>query len=213
MKSLRYSLLSDGSSDRALTHVLTWLLNQIVPAWAVQATWADLRQLPRPPKSLPNKIVQAVGLYPCDVLFVHRDAESTSYEQRLAEIVDALGRAASDETEIPLHVCVVPVRMQEAWLLLDERAIRGAAGNPNGRKALRLPKLSQLEDLPDPKTTLRELLLEASELSGRRLKQFRRKVRPSRVAEFIEDYAPLRKLPAFQRLEEQTREVLQSYDA
>jgi hypothetical protein len=39
-------------------------------------------------------------------------------------------------------VCVVPVRMMEAWLLIDEMAIRRVAGNPNGRIPIELPVLN-----------------------------------------------------------------------
>ena len=48
------------------------------------------------------------------------------------------------------HVLVIPVRMTEAWLLIDELALRRAAGNPNGRNPLDLPALKDLEALPEP---------------------------------------------------------------
>jgi hypothetical protein len=68
-----------------------------------------------------------------------------------------------------------------------------------------MPRLAHLESLPDPKGTLLRLLTTASELTGRRLDQFRTEAR-SRVhqlAEFISDYGPLRNLSAFQSLEEE----------
>ncbi len=63
-------------------------------------------------------------------------------------------------------ILIVPVRMQEPWLLFDEQAIRWAAGNPGGKTALALPRLTQLESLPDPKETLYGLLVTASEHPG-----------------------------------------------
>ena len=48
-------------------------------------------------------------------------------------------------------VCVVPVRMQEAWLLIDEAALRRAAGDPNGTQPLAMPDVQRLEELADPK--------------------------------------------------------------
>lgn len=90
--------------------------------------------------------------------------------------------------------------MQEAWLLFDESALRRAAGNPHGRNALRLPPLARLEDLPNPKQDLYDLMREASGLRGKRRR--RSPLSARRVAEFIEDFSPLRSLPAFSALEE-----------
>jgi hypothetical protein len=47
--------------------------------------------------------------------------------------------------------------MTEAWLLIDEKAIREAAGNPKGRQPLNLPKPSKTEELSDPKETLKPI--------------------------------------------------------
>jgi hypothetical protein len=181
MNELRYTLVSDGSSDRALIPILDWLLNQQGIA-VTQPEWADLRKLPAPPKTLQGRIELAVNLYPCDLLFIHRDAEREPYAARKQEIQSAVEAAQTTPA-----VCVIPVRMQEAWLLIDEGAIRFAAGNPNSRHTLNLPALKNL--------------LHASGLSGRRLKDFRPHAAAHRVAEFIEDFSPLRQLSAFAALE------------
>ena len=52
MDALRYTLLSDGSSDQALMPILTWLLREQGVYGAIQPEWADLRRLPRPPSAL-----------------------------------------------------------------------------------------------------------------------------------------------------------------
>ncbi len=93
--------------------------------------------------------------------------------------------------------------MTEAWLLIDEEAIRKAAGNPNGSARIAMPAVRKLESIPDPKRILRNCLIEASELTGRRRDQFERRISDSmrRVATLIPDYAPLRRLPAFRRFE------------
>jgi len=139
----------------------------------------------------------AVDLSPCDVLFVHRDAEREPHATRRAQI-DA---AVAQQPSLPPVVGVVPVRMQEAWLLVDEGAIRQAAGNPNGTQPLGLPLLARLEDLPDPKAMLYEVLREASGLSGRRRREVPVRQHATRIPEFIEDFSPLRRLAAFQVLE------------
>ena len=207
MKELRYTLLSDGSSDVALLPALTWLLREHHVEFAIQPEWADLRRLPNPPRGLTNKIKQSLDLYPCDLLFVHRDSEREPRETRVNEIYQAVAETAKSMA-IPPQVCVVPVRMQEAWLLFDESALRMAASNPNGRHPLLLPEITRLEQLPNPKNHLYELLREASGLYGRRRKQFPVHVGVRRVAEFISDFTPLRALPAFTALEVDIAKVI-----
>lgn len=203
MRELRYTLLSDGSSDNALLPILSWILSEQKISCPIQSEWADLRRLPDPPRKLTERIKNAIDLFPCDLLFVHRDAESGTYEERKAEIFKALEGARAD---IPA-VCVVPVRMQEAWLLFDENALRRAAGNPNGRQPLCLPPIPRLEQLPDPKETLYELLKQASGLSGRRLKKLQINRCANRVSDYVYSFDPLRVLPAFRALEADIGEI------
>lgn len=198
MQQLRYTLMADGSSDRALLPILTWLLRQSCGQIPIQPEFADLRRLPRPPEELSERINRSVELYPCDLLFVHRDAESASIEEREAEIRKALEESSVEDSV--RVVCVVPVRMQEAWLLIDEAALRRAAGNPNGTQPLAMPDVQRLEELTDPKQLIRELLSQASGLQGRRLKRFNWRSSAHRVAEIIDDFSILYRLAAFQRL-------------
>lgn len=202
MSELRYTLLTDGSSDDALLPILSWLIAGHLPETAIRAQWADLRKLRRRPRDLSTRIREALDLYPCRLLFVHRDAEREPPASRVAEIRTAVAAVSGS----PPHVCIVPVRMMEAWLLFDEVTLRRAAGNPNGRMPLELPPLRRLEEEPDPKERLRLVLREASGLSGRRLKRFH--VMPRRVAALTDDFSPLRSLPAFQRLETDLTRVL-----
>ncbi len=198
MQELTFTLLSDGSSDRALLPVLLWLLRQHLAGVAINAQWAELRHLREHPKTLAERIFKSLQIYPCSVLFVHRDAERETLEKRVNEIHEAISTTEMPETPA---ICVVPVRMQEAWLLHEVQAIRDAAGNKAGRMPLDLPSLSKVEQIPDPKQTLYGLLKQASGLSGRRLQNFRPQAHVHRVADFIEDFSPLRQLLAFQSLE------------
>jgi len=145
-------------------------------------------------------IKYSVDLYSCDLLFVHRDAERESHANRKQEIYAALGQMQASIV-VPPIICVVPVRMQEAWLLFDESTLRAAAGNPHGSQILQLPRIADLERLPDPKTILHNLLREASGLSGRRRKQVPVSVYAHRLAELVDDFSALRALSAFRSLE------------
>ena len=102
---------------------------------SVIGRWADFSHMPRQNDNAARWRI-AFEFYPCDVLFVHRDAEAQLPAFRREEVTRALAH-----TEIP-HVPVIPVRMTEAWLLADENAIRRAAGNPNGDEELNLPDIS-----------------------------------------------------------------------
>ncbi len=205
---LNFTLLSDGSSDRALLPILTWLLKEQRVMFGINPQWADFRRVPKPPKTLAERIVRAVDLYPCDLLFIHRDAEREGREKRVGEIEAAL-LEAQKQVEVSPVICIVPVRMGEAWLLFNEKAIRRAAGNPNSQVPLDLPRLMRLEYLPDPKADLYNLIRLASGLRGRRLKKLNSRERAVRVAEYIEDFSPLRTLPAFKALERDLEEVIE----
>jgi len=200
MDEIRYALISDGPSDRALIPILTWVLREKGDVTRVQAEWADLGRLPRPPKSLSDRILLAIDLFPCDLLFVHRDAERQEPKRRYEEIHSAIREASSQGFRTPA-VCVVPVQMTEAWLLFDEVAIRLAAGNPNGKNPLNLPEISEIEQISDPKDILFQVLREASGLTARRLKKFNLSGARIRITEVIVDFSPLRGLRAFQELE------------
>lgn len=199
--SFAFTLLSDGSSDRALLPVLRRLLEEHLPGVALEAQWADLRPLRQPPKALPDRLRTALALYPCRLLFVHRDAEGQGWRDRTLQIRKAVEGARLSGTQLPPVVSAVPVRMLEAWLLVDEAAIRRAAGNPHGTEPLDLPKVDALELLADPKAVLHDALRAACGLSGVRRKRFPVHARSYRVAELIPDLAPLRRLDAFRRME------------
>ena len=207
MKFLRFTLLSDGSSDRALIPHLTWLLIENGVSIPIDENWADLSHLRQKPKSLSEKIEISIDLYPCDLLFIHRDAERENPDSRKEEIIEALAKL-NNGFDQPVSVCVIPVRMMEAWLLCNEAAIRRASGNPNGSLTIKLPKLDSIESLPDPKETLDGLLKIASERKGRKLKQFNIRHSAGQVAQFIEDFSSLRGLPSFQTLENDIRDTI-----
>lgn len=106
------------------------------------------------------------------------------------------------------HVAVVPVRTTEAWLLIEEQAIREAAGRPNGRDPLDLPSPARIEDLGDPKATLHQALRTASGRAGRRADRFHPESAHHRLADLVRDWSPLRQLPAFRALEEDARSAM-----
>jgi hypothetical protein len=195
MTTLRLALLADGAGDRALVPVLTWALRAVTSQSYFEPSFECRRgEVGREVDRV------SLALRP-DILFVHRDAEREPLDVRRREI----------PTTRRGVVRVVPVRMTEAWLLGSESAIRKASGNPNGSMRLEVPSLSKLESLPNPKQILRDLLLFASgHTSPRRRRRFQRDIGQHvlRVAEFTDDFSPLRQLTAYRAFEEELRVAL-----
>jgi hypothetical protein len=203
MKALRYTLVADGSSDRTLIPILDWVFDRYHPDISYRPQFAE--RLPAIGLELAQRASMAIKLYPCDLLFVHRDAERDSFDTRIAEIRNKLKDIGS-----PL-VPIVPVRMTEAWLLSDENAIRRAAGNPNGHAPLSLPSARHWDQEADPKAILFGALKSASELPGRKLKKFSEGMARHRVAELTEDFSPLERLPAFAALRDEISQAVRQF--
>ena len=198
--TLRVTLVTDGSSDVVLVPILQWLIQQLTRE-EFEIRWADLRGLSDGPHDLSQKLTLAMREYPCRLLFVHRDAEGQDPQRRYDEI------QLANETGCD-HVCVVPVRMQEAWLLHDETALREAAGRPSGTEALELPPARRWEVVADPKQVLHEALRTASGTTGRRARRFKPGRAAHRLANLVTDWSPLRQLDAFAQLETDTADAL-----
>lgn len=98
-----------------------------------------------------------------NLLFIHRDADSEDFEPRYEEIRTAVSEVA----DLPNYVPVIPVQETEAWLLLDEQAIRNVAENPKGVVQLDIPNASQVENISSPKEYLYAAILQASGQTGR----------------------------------------------
>jgi hypothetical protein len=197
-----YTLVGDGSSDKVLVPILTWSLKQHAVTPIVEQ-WADFTRIPRQ-QNIEHRLRIVLELYPCDVLFVHRDAEAQAADLRREEIANALCLM------LVRHIPVVPVRMTEAWLLSDERAIRRAAGNPNGTDDLKLPDLRRLEDVTDPKRVLHEALTRACGLNIRRRSRLQVHQLVHLIPGHIEDYSRLNILPAFNALQEDIQVLINS---
>ena len=100
--------------------------------WGVPHVTTFAQDLPSGP--LRTRIAQALILHPCDLLFVHRDADREQVSLREDEIREAV-RSSGASTAI----CLIPVRMQDqglsnartqwpAWQVLSERRyVRNAA--------------------------------------------------------------------------------------
>jgi len=209
MSTLKYTLIADGTSDRTLLRIISWCLNDLYPKLATEKNFADFRQLPTPPKTILQKVKQTQRYYPYDILFIHRDAESSNnnmVDKRIGQIKSEIGEAEFEST-----VCIVPVRMMETWLLISDEAIKRAAGNRSFNQPMGLPAVKALYKVKNPKILLHTLLQTASGLKGRRLSAFNPNYAVHLVAEYIEDYSPLRQLEAFNAFELDLKQKVGNY--
>ena len=141
-----------------------------------------------------------------DLLFVHRDADAAGHEERTREIVEASAKVELNVGQAP----IIPVRTTEAWVLLDEAAIRRVAGNPRGRELLDLPRPSRVERLAEPKETLESALVAASGCSGNRLRKFKNRFGQHRriLLEQLPVGGALEQISAWRRLKEAVSELV-----
>lgn len=206
MIEARALLLLDGASDRGLgDHVRALARRHGVQ---LVVTTPDFAWMSSPPgQKVHERLERVLRNDPdFDVLLVHRDAESQEPERRLREIEAGMKAAGVAWPCVP----IVPVRMTEAWLLLDERAIRNVAGRPTGTDPLGLPQPRRAEEIANPKEALRSALETACGLSGRRLAKFKRdfEMHRAQLLEMLDREGPVRQLRAWQALELATEDAM-----
>jgi hypothetical protein len=155
---IRFLLVCEGSSDIPLASHIQRLLDTLGHHHVDFDTSTRGR-------FLVDKVRNGLELAPyCDLLFVHRDADNAGPDSRYREIESAV----QDAQFRGPRVGIVPVRMTEAWLLLDQTAIRKAVRKPNGRGPISLPSPTEVERRADPRAILNDALRDASETHGRR---------------------------------------------
>lgn len=194
----RALLLADGPSDAPLGRHVARIAQR--HGLELDVVAPDLRRLdPAPGRDVAGRL-QAIFAFDddFDLVIVHRDAEGQEPELRRKEVL----RGVSDIREGLLALPVVPIRMTEAWLLVDEGAIRRVAGRPSGTEPLDLPHPRDVEDIPDPKQVLQRALEAASGATGRRLRKFKRDfpAHRRRLLEGLEHDGPVSLLQGWQQL-------------
>lgn len=195
---IRAVFIGEGTSDRPLAGIVASLFEREGVALDVVAP--DLDLLPGLPRDVGSKVAAALSLTSSeiDLLIVHRDADGAGAQERRDEIARAIDSIGAGHR----HLCVVPVHMTEAWLLLDEEAIRGVSGNPSGRASLGLPTPAEAERRADPKAILAAAILAASAESGRRRDRLARRFGENRrrLLEQLDIDGPVNQLGAWRDL-------------
>lgn len=201
--------LADGPSDLPLSRHLEEICSGL--GTDVALTAVDPRLLGDVGRTVAGRLrfLRDEG-FPFDLVFVHRDAEGQEPDLRRMEVASGAAAAGVTSPVVP----VVPIRMTEAWLLLDEAAIRRVASKPLGTVPLGLPTPAEAERLSDPKEFLAEVLLRASGTTGRRRQQFVRDFgrHRARLLELLDVTGPVKGLVAWQQLYADTAAALAALD-
>jgi hypothetical protein len=132
-----------------------------------------------------------------NLLFVHRDADAAGPRARRGEIAAAVG--AFDPSLH--HVAVVPVQSTEAWLLVDEDAIRRAVGIVGDKPYVDLPRRSAIEATARPKEVLERVVDALQASRSRRHRHDFATVRRRLLERLdVDPQGAVRDLPAFAEL-------------
>ncbi|SBT45107.1 hypothetical protein [Micromonospora auratinigra] len=202
--------VAEGSSDAPLAELIESLFLQ--RGVDVRLSQPDFSLLGRVAKDVGSRVSAGLRLAgePADLIVVHRDADNAGHAARRQEIVTAVSSLKVPSALIP----VIPVRMTEAWLLLDEAAIRLVAGNPKGRMNLTLPKRHEVESLADPKNVLRTCLLTASGETGRRGDAVRNRFNQHRrqLLELLDPSGPVSTLQSWKRLLDEVDHIVAGWE-
>lgn len=196
----------DGPSDQPLGRHVAAIAARHGVTLDVVAPEFDRMDDP-PGHGVAVRLERILGIDPdFEALIIHRDCEGAEVATRMEEI----GAAVKSLSLIWPVVPVIPIRMTEAWLLLDESAIRTVAGRPTGTEPLDLPPAERVESHADPKSLLQDTLAMASGLTGRRLRKFKRDFPAHRrqLLDRLDRSGPVCRLPAWQALERSTREAM-----
>ena len=210
MPQLLVTLIGEGQSDDALIPIIEWVLEN--PALGLLPDVDVISRFVGPDKSIESgglieRISASATELPGHLLFVHHDADGPTHHAWAESIRQTSLDVQQRGIKLPPTLPVVPVRELEAWLLIDELAIREAAGAPRGTIPLGLPRLHEIEACPDPKAVLRQALRAASGLPHRRWSELEA-ISPRAVVELIDNFGALRQLPAFRAFEADVRRVI-----
>jgi hypothetical protein len=190
--------VAEGSSDMPIADIVERLF--FTHGLDLRLRKPDFGRLGKVPKDLKSRLtageILTAGAF--DLIVVHRDADNAGTQARRDEITKAVQTLSTLRQVVP----VVPVRMTEAWLLLDEREIRFVAGNPRGKMALNLPKRHEVESHADPKKLLQDVLLHAADVEGRRRERERTRFSEHRrsLLERLDCHGAVTALPSWQRM-------------
>ena len=170
MKKINYYFIGEGSSDTSLVDHIDAMLVEA----GFDEVYSDAPDIgliePSAGNSVGEKIDALIRWDPnVKTFFIHRDADNAGYDARINEI-------HRQTAHLPGYVIipVIPVKILESWLILDEQAIKSVIGHPGSKVKLNLPNPKHVESRSNAKELLFEAMDKACMLSGKKLKKFQK---------------------------------------
>jgi hypothetical protein len=112
--------------------------------------------------------------YGYDILIVHKDADSRTYEETITRCIEPgctlvqRSSAAVCQKLVP----IIPIREIEAWMIADRERLRDLLEIKERLQNLHLPKRAVLvESDPDPKATLNRIIAKAESERRRKIER------------------------------------------
>ena len=205
-------LIYEGTTDaRFLTSVVKRTFADIARECWGDVEILDLVDLKKERDSFVEEVMTAAmtGLqeHGVTVLCVHTDADSETDENAYKHKIEPAKRSLKESTKILCAnlVPIVPVHMQEAWLLADLALLKRQIGTDKNDAELGLDK--KPETISDPKRAITEAIRIAREgLTRRRRDNLKIGDLYQPIGQSI-SLASLQKLPSYKKFEEHVRDA------
>ena len=81
MRHIQFTLFAEGPTDRALLPILDWVIREVHRPDTVGHEFLPKSEL-KEQSTMAERLQTAVDIFPCDILFVHRDADKQKPELR-----------------------------------------------------------------------------------------------------------------------------------
>lgn len=147
-----------------------------------------------------------------DALIIHNDADNRTFEQARRERFEpglALVRQAPEEEVCSNLVPVIPIRMTEAWMLVDFDAMCEVLGTSLSSAELGIPARAVLfEDITDPKSTLSEVIRNINATRSRHRQMINLSAKYELLARRI-DLQRMTYVPSYKKFVDELTEVLE----
>ncbi len=172
IRQLRLAVYVEGNSDESFLPALIkrtaeWVLGQSGNSVTVDVRDPKVIKLSSTPAARDRAILEVARVaHSYHALIVHSDADKRTQSKALKERYQPgynLVLQAKEQDKLCQHLLpIIPVRMIEAWMLVDYEALREVIGTEVKESDLHLPrKAKQVEALPDPKQIFNEVIRRA----------------------------------------------------
>ncbi|MDZ4763639.1 MAG: DUF4276 family protein [Chloroflexota bacterium] len=210
MNTIVFGFYGEGARDYGFIQPLVErLLNEIIPHVDI---FAYSIKIEKEAYSLVRTMLEvAKAGYGYSLIIFHQDADASDTQKCLSERFQPRYETVknTDEQINKTFVPIIPVRMTEAWMLVDFEAFKRVTGTDKNADDLEFPnRPHQVEALQEPKFIFEQAVRKSRNSSRRR----RRMIDPSEIYVPLAaqiDLERLRLVPSFHEFETGLKDILQ----